>query len=159
MQPIPGVLQHLVDAPAVKTMQIGFEILAHLVGCGPCLTWQELIVLVDVGIFQCLEFTHRVVQASRRHAPGANRGADQIHRLGAARQPLAKQVTVHGTQDQALGAACSPGDHADVLRQQAMLGHVGPGFGTSVNLQGFHNSTELSACSVGRQGVIGLTTL
>ena len=159
MQSVARVLQHLVNAPAVKAVQIGSEILAHLARRGPGLPRRKLVVLVNVGLFQGLEFGHRVGQAGGGHAPSPDGGSHQVERLGAARQPLAKQITVHGPEDQALGTTRRTGHHADVLGQQAVLSHVGAGCGAGVNAQCFHDSTVFNFCSLGRQGVIGLTTL
>ena len=47
-----------------------------------------------------------------------------MHRLTTARQPVAKQELVHAQQHQPLGPASCRRNHADVLRQQAMLLHV-----------------------------------
>jgi len=54
------------------------------------------------------------------------------------RQPAAEQVTVQMAQGQAFGAACGGGDHAHVVRAQAMSTQMGQGSGPCVDGQGSH---------------------
>jgi len=75
---------------------------------------------VNIVMLQSGKSRHRLRQAGRGHAPGPNRRADQMHRLRAARKPMAKHKAVQRAKNQALGPARSARDGADVLRLEPM---------------------------------------
>ena len=77
------------------------------------------IGLMYVGLLQAVERRQRIVLGSGRHAPGADRGADQQRRLLNALQPVAKQPAVEGQQSQPLGATGGGWNAADVFGAQA----------------------------------------
>ena len=81
-------------------------------------------MLRDVFALQLQQRGSRVGQAGGRHAPGADRGTDQLHRLRGLRQPLAKDEAVQRTEDQALGATGRARDGAHILRSQTVLTQV-----------------------------------
>ena len=138
MQFVAWVLQHLLFAATVETVQIGREIGTHLGRGGPALAGLQFIVLVNVSVFQGLQFFHRMRQTGRGHAPSANRRAYQVNGLGTGGQPLAKQKTVQGPQQQALGATCGPGNDGNVLGLQTLGLQMLHSLGSGVDGQGFH---------------------
>ena len=71
-------------------------------------------------MLQQLEGRYRLGQATGGHAPGANAGPHQVHRLRAARQPPAKDEAVERPEDQALGATGRGRNHTHVARLQPM---------------------------------------
>ena len=90
VQAVTWVLEHLVYPPTVKRLQALTKTLADAFGRWALLPWGQLVVLGDVVAAQAVERHHRIVEASRGHAPGADGGTDQIDGLRAARQPVAK---------------------------------------------------------------------
>ncbi len=120
MQVVAWVAQHLVDAPAVKGLQVVAELAAHLLGAGAFGARRQFIVLGDVVALQPLKHGHWVGQRGGGHAPSANRGANQVHRLGALRQPLAKNEAIQRAEDETLGPTGRARNSADVFGPQAV---------------------------------------
>jgi len=125
-------------AATEKTLQIGRKICTHLAGCGSGLARLQFVVLVDIGLFQALQFFHRLGQTRGCHAPSTDRGAHQVNCLIAGCQPLSKQKTVQRPKQQAFGATGRAWNHPNVLRLQAVCFQMLQGLGASVNGQGFH---------------------
>ena len=71
---------------------------------------------------------------------------------------MAKQKSVHGSQDQTLRTTRCPWHHADVLRQKTFVGNMLAGSGAGVNAQRPHASEKISFCSSRYRGVTGLAT-
>ncbi len=140
MQPVARVVQHLVDASAEEAPQVGAKARADLVGAVPLLARRQFVVLGDVVALQPRQRGQGLVQAGGGHAPGPDGRAHQVHRLGAARQPVAKDEAVQRPEDQALGAAGRGGNDAHVLRAQAVLFDVGAGRGAGIEAQGRHEN-------------------
>ena len=140
MQTVAGVVERLFHAAAIEHLKVFAESLADLAGRGSLLSGGQVVVLGDVVAFQPLEGFHRVAQTGRGHAPCANGRADQVHRLIAAWQPLAKQETVDRSEDQAFGATRCCGDDADVMGTQAVLFNVPPGRGAGVETERLHKA-------------------
>src|SRR5262245_56240079 len=90
MQAPAWMAQYLGNATAVEALQARAEFAADLRGRRQLAPGHRLIVLVDVVMLQPLESSHRVVQAGRGHAPGADGGPHQIDTVRAVRQPLAE---------------------------------------------------------------------
>mgnify|MGYP000502856529 CR=1 FL=1 len=121
MQVVARMLQHLGHAPAVKRLQAVAKLAADLLGRHPLLAGRQLVMLGNVVALQPLKGGHRVIQAGRGHAPGANGGADQMHWLVGLRQPLTKNESVQLSKDQSFGPARSGWHGAHVLGAQATL--------------------------------------
>jgi hypothetical protein len=56
MQAVTWVLNDLVNTPAVKTLQVGSKITTDLLRCRAALPGAELVVLVNISIFQSQQF-------------------------------------------------------------------------------------------------------
>ena len=138
VQLVARVAQHLGNAPAVKGLQVVAKLVAHLLRAHALLALGQLVVLVDVVVLQPLKGGHRLVQAGRGHAPGANGRAHQRHVLAALRQPLAKDKTVQRPQYQTLGATGGGRNHAHVRGLQAVRLHMGAGAGPGVDIERAH---------------------
>ena len=140
VQPKAWVLQHLLHPPAVKRCEALAKLLAHKISAGAFLARPQFVVLANVVALQALKGLHRIVQAGGGHAPGANRGAHQMHGLRGLRQPLPKNKAVQRPEDQPLGAARRTRHHADVLWLQAVLFKVAARAGAGVKAEGFEGS-------------------
>jgi len=102
-------------------------------------------VLRDVVALQPLERAHRLAQAGGGHAPGADRGADQVDRVVGRRQPLAEQEAIERPEDQALRAAGGGRHHADVARRQALAFDVPARRGPGVDAERAHGQPKASS--------------
>ena len=120
MQVVARVAQHLVDAPAIKGLQVVAKFAAHLFGAGPLVSDGQLVVLGDVVALQALKSRHWVGQRGGGHAPSANGRADQVHRLGAVREPVAKNEAVQRAEDETLGPTGRARNSTDVFGPQAV---------------------------------------
>jgi hypothetical protein len=85
------------------------------------------IALAAVELAQAGESLDRILLAGGRHAPGADRGADQGALARRAREPLAEHPLVERAEDQSLGAAGGGGNDRDVAGAQAMRADLGQG--------------------------------
>jgi hypothetical protein len=141
MQLVALVGQQFVNAATIKGLQAGGKFAADLFGTGPFLAGRQFVVLGDVVALQPLKRRHRLMEASRGHAPGTNGRAHQMHRLAGLRQPLAKDKTVQRPQDQALGATGCTGNHANVFGPQAVFADMREGLEAGVNVQRPHGLT------------------
>ena len=120
MQTVPRVLQHMVNAPTVKVLKVGFKGFAHLLGCGAFLTWRKRVILMNIRFFKGLQLAARMRQAGGGQSPRPDRGSNQIHGLLAARQPLVKQITIQRAKNQALGATRRARYDANVFGTQTL---------------------------------------
>ena len=116
MQAITRVLQHFLHAAAKKKLQIVGKLLAHRAGAGAFFTGLELVVLGDVIARQHVKRIFRLCQAGRGHAPGTNGSPHQVDGVLALGQPVTKQKTVQGPQNQTFGATGCCGHDGDVGR-------------------------------------------
>ncbi len=89
----------------------------------------RVALVVDVGVSQAVQRGQRIVLRECRHAPRADRGADQLHWRRRRLQPLAEQQLVERDQRQALGPAGRRRDAGNVGRRDAVLAHVLDGAG------------------------------
>ena len=140
VQPVTRVLQHLLHAAAVKVFQILAKLFADARGAGALLARQHLKMLTTVVVFQALKGADGVAQAGGRHAPRANRGAHQMHRLGGSGEPIAKNEPVQRPQHQAFRTTRCAGHHLHVLRLKAVGLNMLARFGPSVDAQGVHGN-------------------
>ena len=123
MQAQPGVGQDFLLAALEMLGQLVAEGLAHMAGQRR-LAGAVLVVLGDVVLGQAGQRCVGVVQAGAGHAPRADGGAQQVHRLAGLWQPVSEEVTVERVQGQALGPARGGGNHPHVGRSQALFTQV-----------------------------------
>jgi hypothetical protein len=97
-----------------------------------------LVALGDVVLGQALQRGHRVGHAGRRHAPGADGGAQQVHRVATARQPVPEQELVQRAQDQALGATGGARHHPHLGRRERALAQACQRGRAGQDAQGLH---------------------
>ena len=140
MQPVARVAQYISHLARVKAGQLAAKVLAHRVGGRKLFTRFERVVLPNVVMLQLRKPRYRVIQASRSHAPRANRRAHQMHVMACLRQPIAKNKPIQRPKYQTLGATRRAWHHPNVLRLQAVLGDVPHGFRACVNAEGLHSS-------------------
>lgn len=124
MQLIAWVGQHAGQLGAEHALQRLCKAFTDLSGGGQFPSGFGLIVLVDVALGEQIEATLWIGHQGRRHPPGPDRRADQMHRVCPLGQPFAEKLPVKMMQDQALGAPCSRGNQVDILRLQAVSPQV-----------------------------------
>lgn len=150
MQFVTRVAEHLSDAATIEILKALAKGITDLLGVHTLLSRQRLVMLVDVVVFQPLKSDHRIIQASRGHAPRANGRTHQIHRLCALGQPVAKNEAVQGAEDQAFGATRCTRYDTNVFRQKAMFSNMGQGLGTRMNVEGLHGVYFFKPCSLAK---------
>ena len=138
MQPIARMPDDRLDVPVEEGIQLARELPAHQLGAGQLAPRLGLVALVDVVVREALEEGCSALHRAGGHAPGADRGADEMHGVAALRHPAAEELPVEMAEDESLGAAGRAGHHADVLRLQAAIADVPQGPGAGVDLECSH---------------------
>ena len=88
------MVQDLASPAAIESLQGLRKHGADTPGRWPAFAGLQFIVLANVVVLKLFERTHRVVQTRGRHAPGANRCADQVEPLCRLRQPVPENEAV-----------------------------------------------------------------
>lgn len=127
MQAVAGMLHELRQGGSEEVRKPPGKGGTHLGRIGSTTARRNPIVLPDVGLAEGPEPGRRIGTAGRREPPAADRGTDQVHRLGCAQQEFAKNILVDRSQDQPFRPTRSGRNRHDLLGPESFLAQPAPG--------------------------------
>ena len=89
--------------------------------------------LSNIVTLEPLKSVNRIIQTSRRHAPGTYGCANQIDLMVTLRQPVSKNKTIQRSENQPLGPTRRSWYDFDHFRLQALLLYKLPGFAAGID--------------------------
>ena len=139
MQAKPRMTEQMGLAPAKALRQLARKVAADQFR-SRAFTGQAVVALIHIVMRQPGKLGLGLLciarQAGRRHTPGADRSAEQMHLMAAVCQPVTEDELIQRAEDQPFRPASSGRDQLYILRPQATLGQASQGTRAGEDLQG-----------------------
>ena len=133
MQAVAWMIQNLGNSSAEKFLQTLRKTLTDQARRWAFSPFRRVEALSNIVTLKPLKSLDRVIQTSRRHAPGAYRCTNQIDWMVTLHQPVTKNEPIQRPENQPLGPTCRSRYDFDHIRLQALLLKQLPGLAASID--------------------------
>ena len=133
MQTIARVVQDFCDTATLECWQAVGNASADQAGGRALLPVGRVRARSKIVTLEPLKSLNRIIQTSRRHAPGTYRCANQIDLMVSLHQPVTKNEAIQRPENQPLGPTRRSRYDFDHFRLQALLLYKLPGFAAGID--------------------------